>query len=225
MPCLLLAISSLRVRTGLFITESLKSESESCSVMSNSLPPHGLYSHWILQARILEWIAYPCSRGSSQPRDQTHVSCIAGRFFTSWATRDAYWISKASHNVQWIVGTQLVLLNEWTVEVMWDWTSMYWLWEATFPPTWLSRSLLSREAGWRATSIWMPRRQCTHPGSSPEKGGRGMLGIAGEGEGKYSGEEASFRNGGTRENISTWERHSKGTEASKRMERRTRKKL
>lgn len=52
-----------------------------------------------------------------------------------------------------------------------------------------------------------------------------MLGIAGAGERKYSGEEASFRNGGTRENISTWERHSKGTEASKRMERRTRKKL
>ena len=37
----------------------------------------------ILQARILEWVAFPFSRGSSQPRDQTQVSCIAGRFFTS----------------------------------------------------------------------------------------------------------------------------------------------
>ena len=37
----------------------------------------------ILQARILEWEAVPSSRGSSQPRDQTQVSCIAGRFFTS----------------------------------------------------------------------------------------------------------------------------------------------
>ena len=37
----------------------------------------------ILQARILEWIAVPLSRGSSQPRDQTQVSCIAGGFFTS----------------------------------------------------------------------------------------------------------------------------------------------
>ena len=49
--------------------------------------------HGILQARILEWVAFPFSRGSSQPRDQTQVSHIAGRFFTSWATREAqeYW--------------------------------------------------------------------------------------------------------------------------------------
>ena len=39
--------------------------------------------HGILQTRILEWIAIPFSRGPSQPRDQTQVSCIAGRFFTS----------------------------------------------------------------------------------------------------------------------------------------------
>ena len=43
----------------------------------------------ILQARILEWVAFPISRESSQPRDQTQVSCIAGGFFTSWATREA----------------------------------------------------------------------------------------------------------------------------------------
>ena len=43
----------------------------------------------ILQARILEWVAFPFFRGSSQPRDQTQVFCIAGRFFTSWATREA----------------------------------------------------------------------------------------------------------------------------------------
>ena len=42
--------------------------------------------HGILQARILEWIAVPFSRGSSWPRDRTQVSCIAGRFFTIWAT-------------------------------------------------------------------------------------------------------------------------------------------
>ena len=45
--------------------------------------------HGILQARILEWVAIPFSRGSFQPRDRTLVSCIAGRFFTSWATREA----------------------------------------------------------------------------------------------------------------------------------------
>ena len=51
--------------------------------------PPGSSVHGILQARILEWVAMPSSRGSSQPRDQTHVSCIAGGFFTSWATREA----------------------------------------------------------------------------------------------------------------------------------------
>ena len=39
--------------------------------------------HGILQARILEWVAFPFSRGSSQPRDRTQVSCIAGGFFTN----------------------------------------------------------------------------------------------------------------------------------------------
>ena len=45
--------------------------------------------HGILQARILEWVAFPFSKGSSQPRDWTQVSHIAGGFFTSWATREA----------------------------------------------------------------------------------------------------------------------------------------
>ena len=39
---------------------------------------------------ILEWVAYPFSNGSSQPRNQTGVSCTAGRFLTSWATREAF---------------------------------------------------------------------------------------------------------------------------------------
>ena len=42
----------------------------------------------ILQARILEWVSMPSSRGSSQPRDWTQVSHTAGGFFTSWATRE-----------------------------------------------------------------------------------------------------------------------------------------
>ena len=45
--------------------------------------------HGILQARILEWVAFPFSRESSQPRDRTKVSRIAGRFFTSWDKREA----------------------------------------------------------------------------------------------------------------------------------------
>ena len=61
---------------------AIPTESESRSVMSDSLLPHGLV-HGILQVIILEWVAFPFSRGSSQPKDQTQVSCIAGRFFTS----------------------------------------------------------------------------------------------------------------------------------------------
>ena len=45
--------------------------------------------HGILQARILEWVAIPLSKGSSCSRDWTHVSCIASKFFTIWATREA----------------------------------------------------------------------------------------------------------------------------------------
>ena len=105
-------------------------ESESHSVLSDSLQPHGLYSpgtspgqnngvgslsllqgifptqgsnpglpycRWILyqlshkgSPRILEWVAYPFSSGSFQPRNWTRVSCIASRFFTNWAIKEAW---------------------------------------------------------------------------------------------------------------------------------------
>ena len=65
-----------------------ESESQSRSVVFNSLWPHIV--HGILQARILEWVAFPFPRGSFQPKDQTQVSCIADRFSTVWATSDAY---------------------------------------------------------------------------------------------------------------------------------------
>ena len=44
----------------------------------------------ILQARILEWVAMPSSRGSSRPRNWTYVSCLMGRFFTIWAIWEAH---------------------------------------------------------------------------------------------------------------------------------------
>ena len=78
----------------LLIAYFWKSESEvaqSCPTlwdpMDCSLPDSSL--HGILQARILEWVAISFSRGSSWPRDQTQVSCTAGRHFTLWATREA----------------------------------------------------------------------------------------------------------------------------------------
>ena len=55
--------------------------------MNCSLP--GSSVHGILQARLLEWVAVPFSRRSSQPRNKTGVSCIAGEFFTSGAIREA----------------------------------------------------------------------------------------------------------------------------------------
>ena len=66
----------------------LPCESESGSLVSNSATPWTTF-HGILQARILEWVAFPFSRGSSQPKDWTRVSRTAGGFFTSWATREA----------------------------------------------------------------------------------------------------------------------------------------
>ena len=64
-------------------SDGKESESESHSVVSNSLQPMDYSVDGILQARILEWVIFPFSRGSSQPRDQTQVSYIAGGFFTS----------------------------------------------------------------------------------------------------------------------------------------------
>ena len=57
-----------------------------CDPIDSSLP--GSSVHGIFQARILEWVAIFFSRGSSWPRDRTQVSCIAGRCFTVWATRE-----------------------------------------------------------------------------------------------------------------------------------------
>ena len=81
---------SVILKRDLIISKEQESESENRSFVSDSLQPHGLYIVFgILQARILEWVAFPFSTGSSQPRDGTQVSHIAGRFFISWATREA----------------------------------------------------------------------------------------------------------------------------------------
>ena len=72
-----------------------------CCLVTHSYPtlcnpvdcsPPGFSVHGDSPARILEWVAMPSSRGSSQPRDWTHISHIAGSFFTSWATREAFYV-------------------------------------------------------------------------------------------------------------------------------------
>ena len=65
-----------------------------CHPMNCSLP--GSSVHGTLQARILEWVAIPFSRWSSEFRDRTWVSCIASRFFTIWAMREALLYSYVS---------------------------------------------------------------------------------------------------------------------------------
>ena len=74
---------------------------ESCSVVSDSATPWSMvYTvHGILQARILEWAAFPFSKGSSQPRDWTLVSRIAGGFFPNWAIREVW---KFFANIPWL---------------------------------------------------------------------------------------------------------------------------
>ena len=85
-------------------TNYKESKIVSYSVVFNSLWPHGLCSppgssvDGILQARILKWVGIPFSRGYSWPRDQTRVSCIEGRFFTIWATRESPRTHKGVYN-------------------------------------------------------------------------------------------------------------------------------
>ena len=61
-----------------------------CNPMDCSTP--GSSVREIFQARVLEWVAISFFRGSSQPRDQTWVSCIAGRCFTIWAIREVPYV-------------------------------------------------------------------------------------------------------------------------------------
>ena len=102
--------------------------------MSDSLKPHkhslpGSSVHGILQARILEWVAIPFSRGSSQPRYQTQVSGIAGRFFTVWATSEAFlmgfpcglppWVSLVAQTVKNLPAMKRPGLKPWVMKIPW----------------------------------------------------------------------------------------------------------
>ena len=81
--CLLLVLLILQIyyRIGFLSYCEMKVQvTQSCLTLCN---PMDYTVHAILQARILDWVVFPLSRGSTQPRDQTQVSHIAGRFFTS----------------------------------------------------------------------------------------------------------------------------------------------
>ena len=77
--------SSLPVELKLLSSVVCVLVTQSCLTLCDPMDcsPPGSSVHGILQARILGWVAIPFSRGSSPPRDRTHVPCIAGRFFTA----------------------------------------------------------------------------------------------------------------------------------------------
>ena len=79
-------VGSLCLLQGIFPTQGLNPGLPHCRRSLYQLSHKG-------SPRILDWVAYPFSRGSSRPRSWTGVSCIAGRFFTSWATREALAVS------------------------------------------------------------------------------------------------------------------------------------
>ena len=72
-----------------------------CDPMDCNPPGSSVYE--IFQARILEWVAISFSRGSSQPRDWTRVSCTVGRFFTNRATREALVASLVEARCRWAI--------------------------------------------------------------------------------------------------------------------------
>ena len=74
---------------GMDLFESESEVAQWCLTLCNSMEcsPPGFSVRGVFQARILEWVAISFSRGSSPTRDQTQVSCTAGRCFTLWATR------------------------------------------------------------------------------------------------------------------------------------------
>ena len=91
----------------LFIVLNVKSEvTQSCPTLCDPMEYSllGSFIHGIFQARILGWVVISFSRGSSQPRDRTRVSCIAGRLFTAWATRESG---------EFIVLVYIKYLNHW----------------------------------------------------------------------------------------------------------------
>ena len=95
-------------------TYQFSSVSQSCLTLCDLMDcsPPGSSVHGILEAEILEWVAMPFSRGSSQPRNRTQVSQITGRFFTVWATREAHGGTYANSVVTSPVNCCHCILNE-----------------------------------------------------------------------------------------------------------------
>ena len=103
-------MSSLSLLQGIFPTQGLNPGLLHCRRILYQLSHQG-------SPRVLEWVAYPFSSGSSWPRNQTGDSCVAGRFFPSWATREAQ-LNKA-----WCIYSTEYFVALWLEKYRWGSTS------------------------------------------------------------------------------------------------------
>ena len=112
---------------------------QSCPTLCDPMEcsPLGSSVDGILQARILEWVAISFSRGCSQPRDWTQVSCTAGRCFNLWDTREAplhiyVFVYVYIHHMYMYTASSLPILsmNTWIVFMSWLlYIMLQWTWE------------------------------------------------------------------------------------------------
>ena len=89
---------SLSFLQGIFPTQGLNPDFPHCRRIFNQLSHKG-------SPRILEYVAYPFSSGTSQPNNRTGISCIAGGFFTNWVMREAQvrWMERAAWSIHTII--------------------------------------------------------------------------------------------------------------------------
>ena len=109
---------------GIFLTQGSNPDLTRCRWILYQLSHKG-------SPRILEWLAYPFSSGSSQPRNWTGISCIAGRFFTNWAIREVP-LQQRRQSIKWNKGTKVKsktwkLLEQNRGGFLWLWEGRYFL--------------------------------------------------------------------------------------------------
>ena len=130
----------------------------SCPVMSDSVQPYGQGSsvHGVFQARILEWVVFSFSSGTSWPKDQTQVSCIAGNLLH--CRQILYWLSHHYHSNNRTNLDSVLRSKDITLPTKIHYSQSYgfsnshvWMWELYYKDSWV---------GWRiyAFKLWCWRR-------------------------------------------------------------------
>ena len=115
-------VGSLCILQRIFPTQGLNPGLPHCRQILYQLSHQG-------SPRILEWVAYPFSSGSSQPRNWTRVSCTAGRFFTNWTIRSAWQIGEDAHirKYRYQVIYFLFCLSWWSNSITNTYSHKYWV--------------------------------------------------------------------------------------------------